>query len=75
MENHVIQGEEFYKKKETLKKLKVDNWVIYYLDETTGEKWIEEYPFSEMQGGGPPQLRLIDKFPWDLDGGNFGAKQ
>lgn len=67
MENHLIRGKEFYKKKETLKKIEVDNinWVVYYLDETTGEKWIEEYPFSEMQSGGPPQLRQLKYFPWE----------
>lgn len=67
MENHIIQGEEFYKKRDTLKKLKVDNvnWVVYYFDEVNSEKWIEEYPFSEMQGGGPPQLRQLNYFPWE----------
>lgn len=56
-----------YKKLETLKQVKVDavNWVTYYLDEETGEKWIEERLYAEMQAGGPPQLRLIDKFPWE----------
>ncbi len=58
---------ELYKKQETLKEVKVDsvNWVTYYLDEQTGEKWIEERLYPEMQAGGPPQLRLIDKFPWE----------
>lgn len=67
MPNHIIKGEELYTKKGTLKKVKTDNinWAVYYLDETTGEKWIEEYPFSEMQGGGPPQLRLLNCFPWE----------
>ena len=58
---------ELYKKLETLKEIKVDvvNWVTYYQDEETGEKWIEERLYPEMQAGGPPQLRLIDKFPWE----------
>lgn len=67
MEEVTINGESFWQKKETLKKVKVDNvnWEIFYIDEKSNEKWIEEYPFSEMQGGGPPQLRLINKFPWE----------
>lgn len=70
MKNKIIVGEDFYKKREALKKIKVEasNWVVYYLDELNGEKWIEEYPLSQMQGGGPPQLRLINKFPWEIDG-------
>ena len=67
MQDYIVKGAEFYTKKIALKKIKVDkaNWVVYYVDETTGEKWIEEYPFSEMQGGGPPQLRLLKCFPWE----------
>lgn len=58
---------ELYKKLEVLKEVKADpvNWLIYYLDEKTGEKWLKEYPHSEYHGGGAPQLRLIDKFPWE----------
>ena len=56
-----------YKKIATLNEVKTDvvNWVNYFLDENTGEKWIEERLYPEMQAGGPPQLRLIDKFPWE----------
>ncbi len=56
-----------YKKLETLKEIKTDavNWVTYYFDERTNEKWIKEYPHSEYHGGGAPQLRLINKFPWE----------
>ena len=59
--------EDFYNKKEVLTKIRVDNvnWLIYYVDETTKEKWVEEYPNSEAHGGGAPQLRLISKFPWE----------
>ena len=66
--NLVIQGSEFYTKKESLKKVKVDtvNWNVYYIDDKTNEKWIEEYLYPERQAGGPPQLRLMDKFPWEL---------
>ncbi|MBC7536578.1 MAG: hypothetical protein H7258_12875 [Ferruginibacter sp.] len=63
----ILTGGEFYLKKEGLKKIEVDkeNWTIFYVDETNNEKWIEEYPFAEMQGGGFPQLRLVEKFPWE----------
>jgi len=71
MQDQLIRGEEFYKKKESLKKINVDNtkWIVYYLDETNGEKWIEEYPFSEMHGGGPPQFRRLNCFPWEENKG------
>jgi Immunity protein 27 len=67
MKDLIIKGQDFYKKRDTLKEVKVDsvNWVTYYIDEMTGEKWVEEYPYPEMQAGGPPQLRLIAKFPWE----------
>ncbi len=60
-------GKEMYEKEKTLKKIKVDleNWTTYYSDLETGEKWIKEYPFPEMQAGGPPQMRLLEKFPWE----------
>ena len=63
----ILTGEILYKKIESLKEIKVDeiNWVIYYLDEKNNEKWIEEYPYSYAQGGGPPQLRKLEKFPWE----------
>lgn len=49
----------------SLKKIGVngEKWEKYYLDEQTGEKWIEDYPQSELQGGGPPRLRMVDSFP------------
>lgn len=51
----------------TLKKLKVDveKWEVFYVDERTHEKWIREFPFAYLQAGGPPQLRLLEKFPWE----------
>ena len=63
----ILEGEELYKKVETLKKVKVDgnNWLIYFLDESNNQKWVQEYPNSEYHGGGAPQLRLIEKFPWE----------
>lgn len=66
----IIGGAIMYDKIATLKVIKTDmvNWEIFYLDEVTGEKWVEEKPHSEMHGGGPSQLRLIEKFPWEEDG-------
>jgi hypothetical protein len=63
----ILEGEMLYKKIQTLKQLKVDHehWTVYYADEVNGDKWIKEYPNSELHGGGPPQLRLIEKFPWE----------
>ena len=63
----ILEGEELYKKIETLKQVKADNnnWQVFYINEITGEKWVKEYPYSEMPGGGPPKLRLVDKFPWE----------
>lgn len=67
MEKIITDLNELYAKEEKLTEVKVDavNWITYYLDEQTGEKWIEERLYPEMHAGGPPQLRLIDKFPWE----------
>jgi hypothetical protein len=67
MKHTVLKGNELNEKKSSLKKIEVDkiNWKIYYIDEKRDEKWVEEYPYQEMQAGGPPQLRLIEKFPWE----------
>ncbi len=61
----MLNTEDIYEKRKRLKQVKVDNvnWVIYYLDEVTGEKWIEEHPFGELQAGGPAQFRQIEEFP------------
>lgn len=63
----VLFGEKLYKKIDTLKEVRVDSekWEIYYIDEATGEKWLQEYPNSEYHGGGAPLLRLVDKFPFE----------
>ncbi len=64
----ILEGEEMLKKIQTLKKIKADgeNWRIYYVDEVNGDKWVEEYPESAYHGGGPAQLKLIEKFPWEV---------
>ena len=63
----IISGKELYAKKKSLLKIRIDNfkWMVYYVDEGTNEKWVEEYPDSGMHGGGAPQLKLIEKFPWE----------
>jgi hypothetical protein len=68
MGEHIIEsGAAMDLKIATLTKVKVDYdyFLIFYLDELSGEKWIREQLHPEMQAGGPPQLRLIDKFPWE----------
>ena len=58
---------EIYAKIETLQKVRVDadNYCTYYIDNASGEKWVKEHPESEYHGGGVPQLRLLEKFPWE----------
>ena len=43
-----------YDKIDTLKEVKVDstNWLVYYEDPKSSEKWVVEYPNSEYHGGG-----------------------
>lgn len=63
----ILIGTLLNEKIETLKQVKVDStrWKVFYLDILTNEKWIKEYPHSEMHGGGEPILKQIDKFPWE----------
>ena len=35
-------------------------WITIYVCPETGINWREEYPRSEMHGGGPPELIRID---------------
>jgi hypothetical protein len=65
--NTVIEGLELEAKEKQLKKIKTDseNWLIYYLDEKSLDRWVKEYPNSSHHGGGAPQLRKIEKFPWE----------
>lgn len=34
-----------------------ETWEVEYLDETTGQVWVLDYPDSQYQGGGSPRLR------------------
>ena len=69
MENEIIieSGIILEEKLKDLQKVRVDKekWETYYLDENKGEKWVKEFPYSYLQAGGPPQLRLLKKFPWE----------
>jgi hypothetical protein len=60
MENKrtILSGALLAKKLESLSHVKVDatNWTVYYIDILTNEKWVKEYPNSEMHGGGAPFL-------------------
>jgi len=44
-----------------LKKIRSDpdTWEVEYVDESTGERWILDYPSSEQHGGGSPRLRRV----------------
>lgn len=66
MNEVVIVGNPMELKLQTLKCVSGEDWDTYYLDESTNEKWIKEYPNSEYHGGGAPQLKKIEKFPWEL---------
>jgi hypothetical protein len=39
--------------------IRADGWEVVYRCPTTGQKWLEEYPRSEEQGGGPVRLRRL----------------
>lgn len=62
----ILQGKEYNEKKSTLTKVQSESsgWITYYVD-SDSKKWIEEYPQSENHGGGLPQLRQLEKFPWE----------
>jgi hypothetical protein len=62
-----IKGAELETKEKQLTKMRTDteNWLIYYLDGKLLDKWVKEYPDSSYHGGGEPQLRKIEKFPWE----------
>lgn len=62
-----IRGVALNDKIKSLEKVKTDpdTWEIYYLDKVLNEKWVKEYPDSELHGGGSPVLRKLLKFPWE----------
>jgi len=36
-------------------------WATLYIDKSDNRLWVLFYPSSEMQGGGPPALKFIDR--------------
>ena len=38
-----------------------DGWSTLYRDPSDGRLWEHYYPKSELHGGGPPTLKVIDK--------------
>lgn len=63
MEDLILKGDELKKKLLNLKKIQVDTdyYRTFYMDENTCEKWVYEHLFPD----GPPQLRMINQFPWE----------
>ena len=41
-----------------LRQVRVDpaNWEIEYVNDSTGQRWVMDYPQSELHGGGSPRL-------------------
>jgi hypothetical protein len=35
------------------------DWEVLYVDPTDGRYWELTYPQGDMQGGGPPQIRVV----------------
>ena len=66
MRDVFLKDKELIAKEEILKKIANDktNWYTYFIDRDSN-RWIKEYQNSENHGGGNPQLRLIEKFPWE----------
>jgi len=38
-----------------------ENWLIEYVCPLTGKRWIMDYPYGELQGGGEPRLRIVSR--------------
>ena len=45
----------------SLEFVKSGNWEGVYLDTHDGRHWLVFYPQSELHGGGPPSMRVIDE--------------
>jgi hypothetical protein len=41
----------------------VTNWIVIFRHRDTNQLWELSYPQSELHGGGPRRLRLIDSAP------------
>ena len=48
---------EYTRKYLTMLEADSTTWVIEYVCRDCGTRWTEDYPHSELHGGGPPRLR------------------
>ncbi|NDC83801.1 hypothetical protein EB093_09115 [bacterium] len=64
-----LTGDRLIEMRKSLLKIAVDAklWEKYFINPTTKERWIEDYPQSELQGGGPPRLRKVERFPDEIE--------
>ncbi|NLX06645.1 MAG: hypothetical protein GXY33_16025 [Phycisphaerae bacterium] len=53
------EAQEFARLHLNLIRVDVESWITEYVCPETGGRWIEDYPHSEMHGGGPPRLRRV----------------
>jgi hypothetical protein len=37
------------------------DWEVLYVDPSDGRYWELTYPLGDMQGGGPPQIRVLSE--------------
>ncbi len=51
--------DDFIKNHLRLVRIDKTTWEKFYEDMITHEIWVVDYPQSELQGGGPPRLRLM----------------
>ena len=63
-----VQGDESCQRIHTLTKCYLEKlgsdqtgWETLYRDPGDGRLWERSYPQSEMHGGGPPTLRIVDR--------------
>jgi len=46
---------------------KNDTWEFFLIDPIDNSKWVKDYPQGELQGGGSPRLRKVDRFPEEIE--------
>ena len=54
-----LVGEAAVEYAKRLRKVMVNpqTWDVEYVDDATDERWVLDYPRSDLHGGGPPRLR------------------
>ena len=40
-------------------------WLKGFVCPDSGQLWLMDFPESELQGGGPPRLRLVAELEWE----------